>query len=171
MTRDFFDDEQWRKGYEFEKWVRARMPESFWKLLEWRGDKCVPGFPPPVSAKYPDFELEDNVGQFRVAIECKWRDRYADASIDPVQIQRYKEYQSDSGTPVHLVMGISGTPSSPYRVYICPLSQYESSMLHRKDGYSTLKASDPDSDFYFHRELQEFKTYNSEVRVRELSSS
>jgi hypothetical protein len=170
MSRDFFEDEQWRKGYEFEKWVRARMPENFWKLLDWRGDKCVSGFRPPVSAKYPDLEFEDNTGQFRIAIECKWRDHY-DAAIDPEKIQRYRDYEIASRTPVHLVMGISGTPSAPYRVYICPLNQYENTMLRRKDGCSTLKAPNADSAFFFHRELQEFKTLGSEERAWSLSSS
>jgi hypothetical protein len=168
MSRDFFDDDRWKAGYEFEKWVRTRIPVSFWTLLEWRGDKIVPGLSAPVSAKYPDLEFEDNARQFRVAVECKWRDRFEDAVIDPEQIRRYKEFECAFRTPVHLVMGISGEPSSPYRVYVCPLNQYEHTMLKRRDGYATLKAPSVDTDFFFHRELQEFKTYGSEERLRAL---
>lgn len=117
-----------RKGHDFEKYVVGLFDKDSlrFKLKEWRGDKIADNGVYAENNKYPDLEYEfvgDNKN-YRFAVECKWRSKFYNGTIDwarPAQIQNYLEYEKKNRAKVFVVIGIGGMPSAPAEMYVTPL--------------------------------------------------
>lgn len=115
-----------QKGEQFEKYIVNLFDKTFFKVIEWRGDKYSNGHFPE-SNKYPDLEmmLKAKDGNFFFAVECKYRSILSNhAPIDHVQLRNYENFQKMKGIPVFIALGVGGAPSNPESTYIIPLDYY-----------------------------------------------
>lgn len=115
-----------QKGEQFEKYIVNKFDKTFFKVIEWRGDKYSNGHFPE-SNKYPDLEmmLNANGQKHFFAVECKYRSSLNSIPpIDHVQLRNYEQFQEMKGIPVFIAIGIGGTPSAPSSLYIIPLHYY-----------------------------------------------
>ncbi len=121
------NDENRKKGVEFEEYVVSRFSKKYFSLKEWRGDKCSNGNYAE-SNTYPDMEwtftLHENT--YRFAVECKWRANFnTEHNVRwsyKDQMDRYRRFASEKNMPVFVVLGIGGIPSNPAEVYVVPLA-------------------------------------------------
>lgn len=121
------NDENHKKGIEFERYVVSRFSKKYFSLKEWRSDKSSHGTYAE-SSTYPDMELTFTLhgDTYRFAVECKWRARF-DAENKLVwsykdQMERYNRFAAEKNMPVFIVLGIGGIPSNPAEVYVVPLA-------------------------------------------------
>lgn len=139
-----------RKGTEFESYVVRKFDEEYFTLIEWRSDKNVEGIFPLMS-KFPDLEFyfESKTENLFFAIECKWRESFAKEKIllDQFQLENYRDYQRVTKNPTFLVLGIGNLPSNPNQVYIIPIDQIESEVLH-EFNLGVYKRHDPMNNFF-----------------------
>ena len=130
------ESERYERGYEFEKWVVAHTNKKYWKMEEWQGDKYHDG-KYAASNRNPDMLFTVQVGDQskKVAIECKWRKDYFKGGIDwatDEQIGIYNRFAKDKAADVFVVLGVGGTPSAPFDVYILPLNALKNSTVKRE---------------------------------------
>jgi len=91
-----FDEENRKKGNDFEKFVVQKFDRKYFALQEWRSDKYVNGIY-AASNQLPDLEINFRKGNINdsFAVECKWRKGYYDNSIkwaEYYQLSNYKNY-------------------------------------------------------------------------------
>ncbi|MBQ7711591.1 MAG: hypothetical protein IJT39_07185 [Bacteroidales bacterium] len=93
-------------------------------LKEWRGDKTLPGIYPEGNSG-PDL-IFDNDGQ-PFAIECKWRSHMpkdiTKELLPPERIAAFQRFAEKRKTPVYLILGTGGLPSTPEHVFFTDLSK------------------------------------------------
>ena len=113
-------------GRQFEEYVAemlgVRNNENL-HLIEWRGDKSLPGIQPAANS-YPDLVLE--YCGHRFAIECKWRHKMPSDSTEILsagQQEFYKDYGQRHTLSVFLLIGIGGQPSSPEQLYLISVEE------------------------------------------------
>lgn len=128
-------------GDRFEEWVvknsnisknlsNPNDGKSFWKLLEWRGDKHIDGYS-PTSSSSPDLLLECvansspiyKTGEI-IAVECKWRSKTA-FFLNKTNIEKYEEYINacEPRFPIKnlfYVFGFGWSCDKPNFIYIIP---------------------------------------------------
>ena len=100
-------------GDRFEEWVvknsnisKEGYPDlcdkkTFWRLLDWRGDKYIEGYR-PLSSSSPDLLMEcvtttstiHEVGDI-IAVECKWRSKIG-FYLDIKDIEKYERYMNSN---------------------------------------------------------------------------
>lgn len=126
-------------GHQFEQWVIERFLSSEnCTLVEWRSDKSFSTngrVYRPSSSRNPDivFCLQQNDISFRFAVECKYRTKASGTIVKESNMQRYKEYMTETNQPVFLVFGVGGTPENPDCVYIIPLHDVSNSEIKVSD--------------------------------------
>ena len=113
------------KGREFEDYVLELLDvqnNDRLTLVEWRGDKSIPGVYPENNSA-PDFVFEYDGKPF--AVECKWRNhRSKDIEEDLLPQSRrviFQQYAKEHHMPVYLLLGIGGLPNDPDCLYFAPL--------------------------------------------------
>ena len=113
------------KGREFEDYVLELLDvqnNDRLTLLEWRGDKSIPGVYPENNSA-PDFVFEYDGKPF--AVECKWRNhRSKDIEEELLPQSRrviFQQYAKEHHMPVYLLLGIGGLPNDPDCLYFAPL--------------------------------------------------
>lgn len=116
-----------QKGYDFEKFIVERFDDAYFDLREWRSDKYHQG-KYASSSTLPDLEYELKTARHKVkfAVECKWRKGFFDYNIEwakPYQVANYKNYETENGIKVFVIIGIGGLPENPASVYIIPLNE------------------------------------------------
>ncbi len=139
------------KGYDFEKYVIQKFNKEFFKVKEWAGDKYVKGIYAETTTN-PDmvfeFKMKDVTRRF--SVECKWRNKLKDKAVEfstPEQLERYRKYEKENNTPVYLVMGIGGKPSYPAHLYVIPLKNIRTSVLHLDEMHPYEKITS--KDFFY----------------------
>lgn len=144
-----------KKGQEFEKWVIAKFPKQYYKLLDWKGDKMLDGRYPE-SSRYPDLEFELQLSEGKLSekfsVECKWRSSFYHGAVNwasQEKIAIYNHFAADRQQEVFLVLGVGGEPSEPERVYAIPLKSAQQSWLKEAD-IEQYKRKDPAKDFFYH---------------------
>jgi hypothetical protein len=115
----------YEQGRLFEDYIRQLFNQKSFQLKKWRKSGGIPKDTFIPDHLYPDLELIF-VGrnQYPFAVECKWRRRFNNGSIDWAtwdQISRYEEFQRKRAMPVFIAIGIGGTPSDPNRLFVTPL--------------------------------------------------
>lgn len=123
-------------GLAFEQWVVKNFDPSYFKLINWRGDKYIDGLY-PLSSHDPDLDYvyRDTARSESFAIECKWRQAFSNNTItiaEHRQLNNYRSYQHSKGYPVFIVLGVGGTGSNPQDIYIIPLEEIKNNIV-RKD--------------------------------------
>ncbi|NTS40791.1 hypothetical protein HRG84_07710 [Flavisolibacter sp. BT320] len=121
------------KGDAFERYVVSRFCREYFELLEWRSDKYHEGVY-ATSSRLPDLEYQFKTGyyNFRIASECKWWAAFSKGRIEwakSYQLITYRQYESERGIPVFVIIGIGGEPDSPGAVYVVPLREIRSHVL------------------------------------------
>ena len=113
------------KGREFEDYVLELLDvqnNDRLTLLEWRGDKSIPGVYPENNSA-PDFVFEYDGKPY--AVECKWRNhRPKNIEEDLLPQSRrviFQQYAKEHHMPVYLLLGIGGLPNDPDCLYFAPL--------------------------------------------------
>jgi hypothetical protein len=142
------------KGIAFEKFIVRKFDPQYFTLIEWRSDKCIDGIFPLMS-KFPDLEFyfESKTHKAYFALECKWREYFNNHKVllDDFQIENYKHYQSVTGTPTFIVLGIGNAPSNPNQIYLLPLKDITNTVLHEFQ-IETFKRSNVYENFFFDAE-------------------
>ena len=121
------------KGDAFERYVVSRFCRDYFELLEWRSDKYHDGVY-ATSSRLPDLEYQFKTSyyNFRIAAECKWRAAFSKGRIEwakSYQLITYRQYESERGIPVFVIIGIGGEPDGPGEVYVVPLREIRSHVL------------------------------------------
>ena len=113
------------KGREFEDYVLELLDvqnNDKLTLLEWRGDKSLPGVY-PANNSAPDFVFDYNGKPF--AVECKWRNHMPkDIEKELLPQDRmaiFQQYAIHYHMPVYLLLGIGGLPNDPDYLYLSSL--------------------------------------------------
>ena len=132
-----FDEENRKKGNDFEKFVVQKFDRKYFALQEWRSDKYVNGIY-AASNQLPDLEINFRKGNINdsFAVECKWRKGYYDNSIkwaEYYQLSNYKNYAKRLQIQVFVIIGIGGSPDSPEEIFIIPLSQLKSATISQEE--------------------------------------
>jgi len=138
------------KGYSFEKYVVSKFNRSFFKLLEWQGDKYHNGIYAE-STQNPDLIFGLQGREEMLAIECKWRSGFNNGKVEwtnDQQLKRYNKYMVEKKVRVFIVLGIGGEPSQPDEVYAIPLRSMKYSFA-AKDYLQHFKRLDGSSNFYY----------------------
>ena len=126
-------------GHQFEQWVIERFLKSAdCSLMEWRSDKSISTNGHtyrPSSSSNPDivFSIQQNRVSFRFAVECKYRTKASGVIVKDANMQRYRNYMTETNQPVFLVLGIGGTPENPDCVYAVPLQDISKSEVRAAD--------------------------------------
>ncbi len=119
------------KGFLFEKYIVQLLDKKYFKVIEWRSDKIADNGLFAETSKLPDLEIVymDGQAEFKLAIECKWRQSFYNDGIDwsnKNQIDNYVTYQHKNRLPVFVAIGIGGTPSKPNELYLTSLDNVAS---------------------------------------------
>ena len=149
-------DKNQKAGYDFEKFIVAKFDKKYFTIQNWASDKFVDGRYAEANL-HPDIQLTlklDGVG-YPLAVECKWRKKPASEFVqfaNPDQLKRYQEFETKSGNPVFIALGIGGKPSAPKSLYIIPIQAFQNPVQHL-DNLSKYK-KDIDKLFFYDQENQ-----------------
>lgn len=115
------------KGFEFEKFIVKKFNRKLFNVKEWAGDKYVDGVYAETT-QYPDLLMEftgyNQNKQF--AVECKWRQSSFKDGITfstEEQLDRYRKFSKERQLIVYLAIGLGGKADSPEKLYIVPLEK------------------------------------------------
>jgi len=128
MHHLFDESENVKKGYLFEQWVVSQFLDRKFQLQEWRSDKHF-GEIYPASSRHPDlvFKMFTSSGQkVFFAIECKWRAKIYEGRLDWASVSKrvvYYEFGTRLKMPVHIAIGIGGSPDQPEQTYLIPFEK------------------------------------------------
>ena len=128
----------YEKGKEFEEYVIKLFNEQNFKLKDWRKSEHFDYNALPKNHGDPDLELVFGKGQYKFAVECKWRQEFNNGIFwwdkKNKSLEIYKKYSRDNNIPVFLVIGVGGNSSKPERMYVTPLEQIQSIKdIHESD--------------------------------------
>ncbi len=145
------DNESEIKGRQFEEYVVRLFNPDYFTLLEWRSDKRVNDIY-PITSHFPDLEFyyKSETQEMHFAVECKWRQNFYRGSLDWLkerQLSIYKEFSSELEIPVFLVIGVGGQSNSPNVMYIIPVNEIDSTVLHEMSISPFIRRS-PTENFY-----------------------
>jgi hypothetical protein len=149
-------DKNQKAGYDFEKFIVAKFNKKYFSIQNWASDKFVDGRYAEANL-HPDIQLTlklDGVG-YPLAVECKWRKEPKSEFVqfaEPDQLKRYQEFETKSGNPVFIALGIGGKPSAPKSLYIIPIQAFQNPVQHL-DNLSKYK-KDIDKLFFYDQENQ-----------------
>jgi len=121
------NEENLRKGHDFERFVVSRFPHEQFELIEWRSDKCIDGIYPTAS-KNPDLLFSFKASNYLFAVECKWRNHSEKKLIKWLagnHLENYKRYFLKTHIKTFIVYGLGGTPDNPHLIYLLSLDQIE----------------------------------------------
>lgn len=126
-------------GLNFEKYIITRFSREANRLLDWRGDKFIPGYGGPESSGDPDVLFMTRSGKDRFAIECKYRSKwwYSPGHGQCIewaredQLNRYYGFQTRRGIQVYVAIGVGGSASDPAELFIARLNDIKYRIARR----------------------------------------
>jgi len=153
------NDENEKKGYDFEKFVVKKFNKRYFSIKKWRGDKYVEGRyaeDTPAPDLLLELKLRDTSYQF--AVECKWQSKYYKGGFELSEkdFEKYKQYEEKNNIPVFIVVGIGGTAANPENLYIIKLSSVKYNFF-KKDFLSKFEKKDKTAEFYFDSKTTELR--------------
>lgn len=106
--------------------------------------------PQPRTQPFPDYLIKFNPTRDVFAIECKWREKLYENSynIKEKDFINYKEYQSQKNIPFFMILGLGGTPSKPFRIFIVPLEKFNHPCIKNYD-LTRFMRTNPYKPFYY----------------------
>lgn len=137
ITKDHDAADSVEKGLVFEKFIVQQFDiyKGYFTLLDWRSDKFHRGVFPK-SSQNPDlvyqYKHKDFVRTF--AVECKYRSRAFNGSIQIMDKNNYKTYEAfhRNEMPVYIALGIGGEPNNPTEMYLIPFQQVKLEMYYNE---------------------------------------
>jgi|SRR5579863_1383925 len=112
-------------GRSFEEYVKKLFNEQNFKLIDWRRAERFEYNALPKNHSNPDLEMVFGRGQYKFAVECKWRTEFKDGYLRwdkrTENLKAYRKYSKENNLPVFIVIGVGGDPSSPQKMYVTPL--------------------------------------------------
>lgn len=124
--------ERWAlDGLNFEKCVITRFSRDANRLLDWRGDKYIPGYGGPESSGDPDVLFMTRNSKDLFAIECKFRRNWWNSPDNGQciewarddQYRRYIGFEKRRGIQVYVAIGVGGSPSDPSELFVGRLEE------------------------------------------------
>lgn len=158
MYQLFDESENARKGYLFEQWVVSQFSDRKFVLQDWRSDKHI-GDIYPASSRNPDLVFKMYVSSWQkmfFAIECKWRSKIYESGLDWATISKrvvYYEFGTRLKMPVHIAIGIGGSPDQPEKTYLIPFEKI------RYDNFIEKRTLD---EFTWPENMEKLKAYLSQ---------
>lgn len=148
FNRDIQDDNK-KKGHDFEKFIVQKFNKNIFTIKDWAGDKYVNGVYAETS-QHPDMKIELKKEKIGFAVECKWNQKlYNDGfQIKEEQFSRYKRFEETENIPVFMAVGIGGTPSCPDQLYIIPLKVMGNNFIQFDDLFNYRKKVNGNFTFY-----------------------
>lgn len=122
-------DKNQKAGYDFEKFIVTKFNTKYFSIQNWASDKFIDGRYAEANL-HPDIQLTlklNGVG-YPLAVECKWRKEPKSDFVQfasPEQLKRYQEFETKTGNPVFLALGIGGKPSAPKSLSIIPIKAFQ----------------------------------------------
>ncbi len=129
------EDESTEKGDSFERYVVNLFNEKYFTVSEWTSD---------ISRKHDRFIESDTnpdlVMRYKYkdrnelfCVECKFRSNLYQKKIQcstPAQLERYRNYAIERSLPFFIVIGLSGRPNFPERMFCIPLKEVKYPALY-----------------------------------------
>jgi hypothetical protein len=147
-----------KNGIDFEKYVVGKFHRKYFSIKKWRGDKYINGRYAEDTPD-PDLLIEFKLGNnsFIFAVECKWRQYYYKGGFDLSQkdFEKYKQYETETNTPVFIVIGIGCTGENPDKLYILKFHDIESNTM-KKEALSRFE-KDRTRNFFYDAKNKELK--------------
>jgi hypothetical protein len=144
--------DSYEKGRLFEEYVTKLFNEQHFKLKDWRKAERMALIDLPKNHSDPDLELIFGRGQYKFAVECKWRTELKngifrwDKKYENLEI--YTKYSRERNIPVFIVIGVGGDPFNPERMFVTPLECICSSENVRESDLMPYKRK-PTRKFYY----------------------
>lgn len=122
--------DSYETGRLFEEYVTKLFNEQNFKLKDWRKAERFEHNALPKNYSDPDLQMVFGRGQFKFAVECKWRRGFKDGMFmwgkKSKSLEAYKRYSKENNIPVFIVIGIGGESSRPEKMYVTPLESIHS---------------------------------------------
>jgi uncharacterized protein YwqG len=120
------------KGEKFENCTESFFPESHYALVERTVDFKTNNKRFVESSLKPDFKFRDRRTNNEFYIESKYRSDLFKGKLEWCKdISQWKRYQDfDRMTPVFILIGLYGRPSSPDHIYLIPLNKIKYTGLY-----------------------------------------
>lgn len=148
-----------KAGYDFEKFIVMKFDKKYFSIQNWASDKFIDG-QYAESNMHPDIQLTLKLGGvgYPLAVECKWRSEPSSHFVqfaEPDQLKRYQEFETKTGNPVFIALGIGGKPSAPKSLYIIPIQAFQNpvQLLSKLAKYR----KDVDKLFFYDKEKRTLK--------------
>ena len=157
-------DKNQKAGYDFEKYIVSKFDKKYFSIQNWASDKFTEGRYAEANL-HPDIQLTlklDGVG-YPLAVECKWRSEPSSKFVkyaNPDQLKRYQEFETKTGNPVFIALGIGGKPSAPKSLYIIPIQAFQNPVQHL-DNLSKYR-KDVDKLFFYDSETRTLSTWRKD---------
>jgi hypothetical protein len=117
--------DSYEKGRLFEEYVIKLFNDQHFKLKDWRKAERIALYDLPKNHCDPDLELLFGRGQYKFAVECKWRNEFKAGIFQwekkDKSLEIYRKYSRECNIPVFIVIGVGGDPSNPEKMYVTPL--------------------------------------------------
>jgi len=130
---DQFED-NFKKGYEFEKYVVELFNEDYFNVNTWTTDGSGKHDGKWVESNFnPDLIMRYVPRDEKFAIECKYRSNLEDGNLRwsyQDQIDRYNQFERENSINTFIVIGLGGDPSNPGRMFCIPLRDAKYSVLY-----------------------------------------
>lgn len=127
-------DENFEKGYEFEKYIVDLFNKDYFNIYAWTTD---------ISGKHGNRWVESNLNpdlimryiprNEKFAIECKYRSNLENGNLNwsyQDQIDRYNQFEQETSIPTFIIIGLGGNPSNPERMFCIPLKNAKYPVLY-----------------------------------------
>lgn len=130
---NLFED-NFKKGYEFEKYVVGLFNETYFKVNSWTTDISGKHSGKWVESNFnPDLIMRYVPRNEKFALECKYRSNLEDGNLRwsyQDQIDRYNQFERENSMPTFIVIGLGGTAGNPERMFCIPLKNAKYSVLY-----------------------------------------
>lgn len=152
--------DSYEKGRLFEEYVTKLFNDQHFKLKDWRKAERISFSELPKNHCDPDLELIFGRGQYKFAVECKWRNEFNDGILrwdkKDKSLETYRNYSRENNIPVFIVIGVGGDPSNPEKMFVTPLEKICSSVEIVESDLMPYKRKPTHKFFYDIRQLKLF---------------
>lgn len=112
------------KGYQFEDYVASLFPSYEWVIADKTRDYSKKFGRVVESDSNPDFTFRHIRTNKTVAIECKYRSYFYNGGFELSyrQLTNYINFGTKNKIPVHMVLGVGGSPKKPEKLFLVPMN-------------------------------------------------
>lgn len=144
------------KGEAFERFVVDRFNDEYFKVVDWRSDKCHNGRAPE-SNRFPDLKFRFEYGKLRkeFAVECKWRASFHEGEVRwsyPKQVENYLAYQQRERIAVFVAIAVGGSPKAPEHFFILRLDDLRNQPVRLSKDFLQRYSRHTEHNFYLDTE-------------------